>query len=422
VKSLEDETEGDEDADYHEEDSIMNPLYNKYQQLEQFNDLLQSELSDERKLRGEDSLAHKSQLREASRREEDLRESIRVLQLENEEQKQDHETLKSQLQSRIDELKDIKSNQASDGPDSSLRVQEMQKEMDQLHSKHAEELQALKRELEVARRKQHDSGEDARASRKELDEARETHEDELNRLRLELQNAREDESATAELEQQLVITKGELAAALTAASEAQAELEQLQQQFSSAKQVHSEDLLQHNHERTRAVELATTFQQQIQDLRRQMRDDQQSHDRDLKALRANQSENSTTSRQEVDLLHQAHESKITELNEAVLDRDEAHDALHRAQLDLSKSRAELTTAQQALADIQAVNATLDARVTEASQRREKAWRDRYEALERERQVMAKALLHQWGKEEAGIQEPQLYAFKYKEKKDEVNGS
>lgn len=420
VKSSEDEAEEDEDADYHEEDSIMNPLYNKYQQLEQFNDLLQSELSDERKLRGEDSLAHKSQLQEATRREEDLRESIRVLQLENEEQKQDHENVKTQLQSRTDELKDMKTNQASDGQDGILRIQQMEKEKDLLTSKHGEELQTLRRELEAARRKQHDSSEDARVSRQELDEARETHEDELNRLRLELQNAREDESATAELEQQLVITKGELAAALTSASEAQTELEQMQLQFSSAKQVHSEELLQQTQERTRAVELATTFQQQIQDLRRQLREDQESHDRDLKALRANSSENTTTSRQEVDLLHQAHESKITELNEAVLDRDEARDALHRAQLDLSQSRAELTAAQQALAEIQAVNATLDVRVAEASQRREKAWREKYEALERERQVMAKALLHQWGREEAGIQEPQLYAFKYKGGKGKEN--
>jgi hypothetical protein len=421
----EDEAEGDEaeedaTADYHEEDSIMNPLYNKYQQLEQFNDLLQSELSDERKLRGEDSLTHKSQLQEATRREEDLRESIRVLQLENEEQKQDHENVKIQLRSRMDELADMKFNQASDGQDSNLRIQQMQAEMDQLTSKHAEELQALRRELETARRKHNDSNEDARASRKELDEARETHEDELNRLRLELQNAREDESATAELEQQLVITKGELAAALTAATEVQNELEQLQLQFSSAKQVHSEELVQQTQERTRAVELATTFQQQIQDLRRQLREDKESHDRDLTALQANQSENSTTSRQEIDLLHQAHESRITELNEAVLDRDEARDALHSANLDLSQARAELTTAQRALADIQAVNATLDVRVAEASQRREKAWRDKYEALERERQVMAKALLHQWGREEAGIQEPQLYAFKYKERKDRDN--
>jgi hypothetical protein len=417
VKSSESEAEEDEDADYHDEDSIMNPLYNKYQQLEQFNDLLQSELSDERKLRGEDSLAHKSQMQEATRREEHLRESIRVLQLEHEEQKQDHDKVKSQLQRRTEELNDMKSNQASDGQDSTLRIQQMQKELDQLNSKHAEELQSLRRELEVARRKQHDSIEDARASRKELDEARETHEDELNRLRLELQNAREDESATAELEQQLVITKGELAAALTAASEAQIELEQIQQQFSTAKQVHSEELAQHTHERTRAVDLATTFQQQIQDLRRQLREDQESHERDLKALRANQSENTTTSRQEVDLLHQAHESKITELNEAVLDRDEAHDALQRANIDLTRTRAELATAQRALADIQAVNATLDVRVAEASQRREKAWREKYEALERERQVMAKALLHQWGREETGIQEPQRYAFKYKERKD-----
>jgi hypothetical protein len=418
---VEDDEEDEEDLDYHEENSIMNPLHNKYQQLEQFNDLLQSALNDERQLRSEDGLAHKSQMQEADRREENLRESIRVLTLENEEQRQEYEGVKSQLQQRTNELDNMKSDKASDGQNGIARLQQVQKEMDLAASKHTEELQALRRDLEAARRKLHDASEDAETYRKELDDARESHEDELNRLRLELQNAREEETATAELEQQLVVTKAEVAAATVAADEAQDELHQLQQQLSSAKQEHSEQLSQSKQERTRAVELATTFQQQIQDLRRQLREERESHDRDMKALRNHQSENITVSRQEADLLHQAQEAKITELNEAVLDRDEARDALQRAQLDLEQSRAELTTLQQTLADIQAVNATLDVRVAEASQRRENAWRDKFNELERERQVMAKALLHQWGREETGIQEPQLYAYKFPPKSPKVPG-
>ncbi|KAI9863707.1 MAG: hypothetical protein M1813_003730 [Trichoglossum hirsutum] len=51
-------------------------------------------------------------------------------------------------------------------------------------------------------------------------------------------------------------------------------------------------------------------------------------------------------------------------------------------------------------------------LAESMKSRETYWKDKVDAMKKEREVMAKVLMHQWGREECGYSEPQLYRYKY----------
>ena len=58
---------------------------------------------------------------------------------------------------------------------------------------------------------------------------------------------------------------------------------------------------------------------------------------------------------------------------------------------------------------------LEARYAAAASSLDQKWSDKYKALKKEREVMAKALMHQWGKEELGSAGPQHYKYKFSKK-------
>ena len=109
------------------------------------------------------------------------------------------------------------------------------------------------------------------------------------------------------------------------------------------------------------------------------------------------------------------QSNQAALNDAILERDAAQDSLQTTQSDLEAARAELANVKSELSDMRTVNSTLDARISDSIRKREAYWRRRVEELENEKKLMSKALMRMWGREEMGIEEPQQYAYKFREK-------
>ena len=133
------------------------------------------------------------------------------------------------------------------------------------------------------------------------------------------------------------------------------------------------------------------------------------------------------------------------LNTVILERDELQDNLDALRIELSDAKSKLSTTQADLATAQgaldtannglhdanselfgvrldlnareAVSNAFDAKVTTTLERRETFWREKVEALEKEKDIMGKALMRQWGREECGpptiVDGVEYQPFRYK---------
>ncbi|KAK8209190.1 hypothetical protein M8818_003885 [Zalaria obscura] len=96
--------------------------------------------------------------------------------------------------------------------------------------------------------------------------------------------------------------------------------------------------------------------------------------------------------------------------------------LDRLRIELEASRRDAAGSRAELEDVRAaqeeVNAALDARVADVLSRREKKWKGRMAEMERERDVMSKALMQAWGREELGkgpgkgLGDEQRYGYRF----------
>lgn len=64
------------------------------------------------------------------------------------------------------------------------------------------------------------------------------------------------------------------------------------------------------------------------------------------------------------------------------------------------------------AEFDQVNKLMDKRVKEMMNHRDQEWINRIELLDKDRKIMGKILLREWGKDELGKSEPQAYRYKY----------
>jgi DNA repair exonuclease SbcCD ATPase subunit len=198
------------------------------------------------------------------------------------------------------------------------------------------------------------------------------------------------------------------------------------------------------------VSLAEDLQIKLKEVRRQLKEQQANYGKELKDLHAEVAKSTTQSNtgeteSELQRLRSEVESQQTALNEAILERDAARDALeehassHQQQSDqaalndailerdaaqdslqstlsdLEATRTELANVKSELSDLRTVNSTLDARISDSIRKREAYWRRRVEEIENERKFMSKALMRMWGREEVGIKDPQQYAYMFQEK-------
>lgn len=381
-------------------DEELQRLQAKCQQLEHLNSALKHALDEEQRIRSREKALHEAQMAQATDQQRDSAEL-------KEEACKRTETLKAESDARADRLRMLELHAGRHGDElaalrekHATKVHDMEAEMSRQKAEHEQKLRVVNADLEQARRSRDNAEEMTRVHREELDEYRDSHDAELESLRLELEKAETERVKASKLEDLLktaIIEKTKLQAAKTANENATAVV---RAELAEIKQTHDEETTRTTQGQRRAVELAEGLQKNINELQNQLRDRQAEHEAEIQRLQTLHANNT-----ELDDLQTDREAQQSLLNDAILERDAAQDSLTALQSEIDAFKLKLE-------DSDAVNQALDARISDAMRRREVYWRTKLEASEQERQIMAKALLHQWGREEVGTEEPQEFAFKY----------
>ncbi|KAK4544183.1 hypothetical protein LTR36_004393 [Oleoguttula mirabilis] len=400
-------------------DRQLQQLQARCQQLEHLNSALKQALDEEQRIRRQEKVAHEAQLTHASRREKDLTEM--------KEEAYNHLTdFRSEYAEQKERLRTIQAQAASQQQETERVDQQHKEEVEKLKDKvesqreaHQRELQAMRQELELERRSRDDAEETARVHREEMDEDRDAHEVEVQRLKLELQQADDARGTIVELEARLKSARQETADVSTAKAAAEDATATVKAELAASKQSRDGDATRMTNDHRRAVELAEGLQKKLKELQQQLRDEQSAHDAEIERLQESNEEGQTATAEEISTLRNEAEANQSVLNDAIFERDAAQDSLATLQAgnqDLQHQMDSLQPQLEALkaerADSETVNAALDARISDAMRKREAYWRGKLEESEKERRVMAKALLHQWGREEVGEEVPQGYEYKY----------
>ncbi|KAM3417270.1 hypothetical protein BST61_g5526 [Cercospora zeina] len=418
----------------------------KCAQLEHLNLALGQALEEEKKVRKHEQTSHESFAAEAARREQDLVDMKELAHRHNAEFRREFGELKEQLlnQQKLTDL--ARSGENGRKARHDAEIEQLRRQLESQRTEHEKQCKTFEADLAAVRRGRDQAEKAALGLREELEAEREHHEAERQRFRTELQQAHDDEAAISELERELLQSKSEIENHKTAKIEAEEEIRSLRGQLTSAKQANEDDVTRTSNERTRAVELAASLQRQMQELKQQLRDQQALHKTELERLRSQQSSSSQTSSQELnimrtqletkqseldllrsrqnpssqtpsqelDVIRSQLEAKQSELNMAVIERDEAQDTLAGVE-------AEKQALQTKITNLESVNVTLDAKVSETIRKREKFWKSKLEEANRERELMARTLMHQWGRQEVGAESRQMYAYKYERKKEVEDG-
>ncbi|KAK4622265.1 hypothetical protein CLAFUW4_07159 [Fulvia fulva] len=393
------------DEEKNELERQLSQLSAKCQQLEHLNEALDRALEEDKRTRKEESDAHEARLAEATRRERDLAEMKEAAYKHNDGFRREFAELKEKLRDQ-ERLAD-NARLGSEGSERELgdEIKRLRDQMDAQQTEHRQEVKTLEQDVQLARRSRDDAVASAKAHREELEARNGLQEAEIERLRTALQEAHEDEATIEDLERRLSEANAEVARLKQDKGDLETMISAVRGQLAKSKFDQGGQVSKVTAERTRAVELAAGLQRQLTDLRQQLRDEQTSHEEELEQIRSSYSQADQTTAQELQVIQAELQAKQTELNEAILERDEAKDALQIRESEVEKASAELD-------DAKAVNVALDSRITEKMQRRDRYWREKLEEADRERQLMAKALMHQWGREEVGIESPQLYKYRY----------
>ena len=360
----------------------LDDLRAKCQQLEHLNAALNQAVDEERRMRREESAAHEARLADAARRERDLAEMKDRAFLHKDDFRREFSEMKANLQGQEVQLEASRKEMERLKCEHAAEAQKMQRE----RVEHERDVRALEQDCELARRSRDDAEETARAVREELDALRDDPGAALERMRVGLGDQDGDlDGRIVELEEQVRRVEMDNEKLKEGKAAAKEETSKLRGEFSALRQRQEGETVRLTADHRRAVAVAEELQTQLQELRQELHDERTAHEAETQRLK----QDSHPAPADDDLQ--------TQLNDAILDRDAAHDSLQTLHTDLDATRSEL-------ADLRAVNAALDARVSDAVRRRESYWRGRLEEVEAERKVMAKALMQMWGREELGIAE------------------
>ncbi|KAF2172621.1 hypothetical protein M409DRAFT_49174 [Zasmidium cellare ATCC 36951] len=396
------------DEEKHELERQLSALSAKCQQLEHLNDALGQALDEDRRIRKQEAADHEAKLAEAARRERDLAEMKEAAYQHNDGFRREFGDLKEKLREQERQAETERVGNEDSKQDLQAELLRLRERMEVDKMEHNQQIRALEQDLELARRGRDNAEETARVHREELEEQNEIHQEEVARFREELKDARDTQTAVKMLEARLKEANEHMATLRAANGEANKTILSLRAKLSKAKQGNDEETQVAVADRSRAVEFAANLQRQLHELKQQLKDEQSAHEEEMEQLKWRHAQGRETSQDELEVVRAELEAKQTELNEAILERDEAKDSLQSRESTEADLQAEID-------DMKLVNAELDARITEKMQRREKYWREKLEEADKERALMAKALLHQWGREEVGIESPQMYAYKYLKK-------
>ncbi|KAJ9629295.1 hypothetical protein H2203_001666 [Taxawa tesnikishii (nom. ined.)] len=274
------------------------------------------------------------------------------------------------------------------------REQEWQKQRSNLHS----QLEAMRKEvLEV----QQNNTETLNARYMER-MTKEKAESELRSLRFQFESFQTD-------------AKSQLDGLRRAKEHSEQLLEALRVQVSTLRQHLDDERARHDEEldrmRQRAVSPIPTIHQQ------DLEEHKRSAERADAEANAHALENDRL-RAALIALQTRHENLQTEyeaLNEQRHHNDELKTRVQTLESELSVAKEELAAAR---AEHVEINAALDARIGSAIEAKQKSWRRKVEELERERELMGKALMDAWGREECGKperrkgEERQRFEYRY----------
>ena len=285
----------------------------------------------------------------------------------------------------------------------------VQEQLDRERAERALAIRSLEQDLELARRGRDSAEESARSLRMELERHGDDHDAELDRMQYELNQVSGDAVRIDELEQGLREAQVEIGRLARANEAAVIKTEKSRSQVDDLSK-QKDDLTRLAAERDRAVELAEDMRNEVQALRQQLTE--APADREVSPSPA-VVENEFEPVERLDKDWPEQENQQAKLNTAILERDEARDAVADLQAQLTATLQDLEAARQKLVVHEQVNEALDNKISSSIRKREEYWRGRLEQAEKERRVMAKTLLRQWGREEVGIEEPnQRYRYRY----------
>ncbi|KAK0940300.1 hypothetical protein LTR29_008199 [Friedmanniomyces endolithicus] len=415
----------------------MLQLQGRCRQLDSLNSALKQALDEEQRIRKQEKAAHDYVVNEVKKRERTLSQ------------------LKEQADQRANRLEQTSGELTVRAASSLKQLERQGQDIEQTERHHEDEVSKLrdeleahlassepekkkmKHELELALQGKQASEQTARVHREELEKFRDSEAAEVEQLRRELQQSR---TALSDLEVRMKFANDERERMRTEKAKTEQAEAKAGDDGSAIQRAHNDQTTQSAHDQRRAKEQAEDAQKQVKDLQQQLRDEQTSHDDELEKLEMAHEQALGAAKNTVETARNEVEEQQSQLNEAILERDAAQDTLaelqakqittnsdlQKSHLDLGTTQADLATARthlatanadlavlrENIADSEAVNAALDTRVSDAMRKREVHWLSKLAESERERRVMAKALLHQWGREEVGVDEPQGFAYKY----------
>lgn len=363
---------------------------------------LQQALDEEQRIRKQEKTLHDTRMSDAARRENDLAEMKHDADKRAEDFRAECLEQKDRVRKLETEIANNKQERERRNSRRGAEIEMLREELDRLHQTHEE---SKKSALEQARRGREDAREAARVHREEMEEVRDAHDEEMERLKIQIRKMNGVRMEIAEVNVELQDAKDEIARLRAAKVGEVAETVDLKVQAKS-----NEDETARMSADWREVE---SLREEIKALRQQIHQQKSTHDSEIHRLQASHEKTQASNTAESNTDDQSM------LNNAILERDAAHDslaALQSSHKDLQSQIAllqcENNNLKVKIEDADVVNMALDTRISEALRRREGYWRARLEESERERRVMVKALLHQWGREELGVDLPQAYEYMY----------
>lgn len=398
----------------------MQDLQAKCKQLELLNKALGQAADEERRMRADEKRANSQRAADAERQERALSEMKEQAYMQRDDYRNDLTELKSKLaqheRERVEQGRSVERTRQQYIDDTRKMSEDAQREKSQHHAA----LRALEQDLELARRSRDEAEESERALRAELDRqnaaAMKQDDDDLDRMQSDLTQIEDPEDRIRDLEQELQEARTEIEKLARLKRETQDELSDARAQLVGYQQSQDEETARITADHRRSTAVTEDLQAQLKQVREQLHSEQVSHKAEIERLRENKQTLVRTPSSDPEALRADLEAKQTELNTAILERDALRDDLEAqqstlnaailerddAQDSLASLQSSLQEAKDALADQEAVTTALDTKVSAAIAKREAYWRGRLEASEKERKVMVKALLRQWGREEVGI--------------------
>ena len=295
-----------------------------------------------------------------------------------------------------------------------------------LHNAPGDEVVDLQNKLSAANLAREAAEATVQSLRDELEADRGLYEGEMSRMKMELQQVDEAQQEVAELKDQLRSAGDKLRVEILARETAEENATVARADFERHREVQDGHVGVIGADHRRALELAEGFQAKLRDLQQQLLNEQNEHDQEIIRLRKKHEQSRVELDHELEQLRNNAEAKQSQMNSVLIDRDAAQDDLanSRGRLDTANSEIkackykfvpleeELHNLRQRLSESESINALFDARLSERMQKREAHWRAKLDVSEQERRLMAKALMHSWGREEVGIAAPQMYEYQF----------